>query len=290
MRRTLLAGAAVALGLSAQSAWADVDVLATIDKDKDVLVFEYILKVKYAVIQVDVDVTPDKAAESLALVNQTNKDNEACENCAEKRDELINSVGGVAGNSGIVTLNQAAGNMNNQGNNLAVAVDFDRGVPGTPPPEEQPPQAGGYGFAEAQASTDQRNGSLDVFPNFSNTVDTINLFFRDALIENSINNNAGIVMVNQAPGNINNQANNIAFALSFAEVSGVALSEADLGQVTINNVVLESNDGFDPPIGINKSANVVGSMSNNVGIVAVNQAAGNLSNQSNTMAVAVVTF
>jgi hypothetical protein len=290
MRRTLLAGAAVVLGLSAQSAWADVDVLATIDKDKDVLVFEYILKVKYAVIQVDVDVTPDKAAESLALVNQTNKDNEACENCAEKRDELINSVGGVAGNSGIVTLNQAAGNMNNQGNNLAVAVDFDRGVPGTPPPEEQPPQAGDYGFAEAQASTDQRNGSLDVFPDFSNTVDTINLFFRDALIENSINNNAGIVMVNQAPGNINNQANNIAFALSFAEVSGVALSEADLGQVTINNVVLESNDGFDPPIGINKSANVVGSMSNNVGIVAVNQAAGNLSNQSNTMAVAVVTF
>jgi hypothetical protein len=290
MRRTLLAGAAVVLGLSAQSAWADVDVLATINKDKDVTVLEYIFKYKVAFILVDVDVIPNKAAESLALVNQTNKDNEACENCAEKRDELINSVGGVAGNSGIVTLNQAAGNMNNQGNNLAVAVDFDRGVPGTPPPEEQPPQAGDYGFAEAQASTDQRNGSLDVFPDFSNTVDTINLFFRDALIENSINNNAGIVMVNQAPGNINNQANNIAFALSFAEVSGVALSEADLGQVTINNVVLESNDGFDPPIGINKSANVVGSMSNNVGIVAVNQAAGNLSNQSNTMAVAVVTF
>jgi hypothetical protein len=296
------------LGLGVQSAQADVDVFAFITKDKDITIIERLDKIKTVIVHIDVVVVPDKAAESLALVNQANYDNEACENCAEKSDVMINSIGGLAGfgNSGIVTVNQASGNMNNQGNNLAVAVDFRKGVPGTPTPPT-PPAPGdnpGYGFAEAQASTDQKNGAFNAYttdaagaiipaedPNLApNFVDTVNLFFRDALIDTSINNNDGVVLVNQAPGNMNNQANNISIAISIAEFGGVALAEADLGQLTVGNFVRESDStGTAPFIGINKSARVVGSMVGNTGIIAANQAAGNMSNQSNTLAIAVVT-
>lgn len=286
MRRALLAGTAVFIGLGAQSAWADVDVLATIIKDKDITVVEFLDKIKTVTVNVSVVVAPDKSAESLALVNQTNHNNEACENCAEKRDELVNSIGQVGdnGNSGIVTVNQAAGNMNNQGNNLAVAVDFRKGTPGGPGGGGGPGgEAVDNGFAEAQASTDQKT--------FANVVDTINLLFRDALISGSINGNDGIVLVNQAPGNVNNQANNVSMAVSFAETAGVALAEADLGQLNTGNRVRESDStGTAPIIGINKSARVAGSINNNTGIVAANQAAGNMANQSNTLAMAVVTF
>jgi hypothetical protein len=289
---------ALAASLGAQSAWADVDVTATIQKTKTISVTEQLYKYKEAFIFVRVDSAPDKAAESLAVVNQSNYDNEACENCAERTDELINSVN--AGNAGIVALNQASGNMNNQGNNLAVAVDVARGTPGGPPPGggPNPEQFEGNGFAEAQASTDQKNGAYNILGEDNvtvtgvgfapNVVDAINLLFRDALISGSINNNDGVVMVNQAPGNMNNQANNLALAVSFAENSGVALSEADLGQLTTGNTVRESGDGLQLAIGINKSARITGSLSDNTGIVAANQATGNMSNQSNTLAMAVV--
>ena len=93
-----------------------------------------------------------------------------------------------------------------------------------------------------------------------NLVDTVNLLFRDAVIENSINDNTGIVNVNQAPGSMNNQANLVSVAVSLVSPGegGVALSEADLGQVNVGNQVYESDSdptsGSDPFLGINKSA------------------------------------
>lgn len=295
MRKALLVGGIATSALLAQSAWADVSVLATIDKTKTIRVIEILQKVKSVSFSVVVTANVQKAAESLGVVNQTNANNLACENCAERNDVIDNSINN---NAGIVTLNQATGNMNNQGNNVAVAVDIGRPPP--PPPggpggQEAP---GPQGFAEAQAHTDQRNGITDLavndgevtFDPAGNIVDAINLVFRSGDITNSVKSNTGIALINQAPGNMNNQANNLSMALGFPEAFGVALAEADLGQVDAYNRVLEAGDGFQPEIGINKRANIAGSITGNSGIVGVNQGVGNMANQSNTMAVAAVVF
>ena len=129
-----------------------------------------------------------------------------------------------------------------------------------------------------------------------NLVDTVNLLFRDAVIANSINGNLGIVNVNQSAGTANNQANMVALAVSLVdeedEGGGVALAEADLGQVNAFNRVQESDSdptsGSDPFLGINKSATIVGSVNNNTGIVNVNQGAGNMANQANNVSAAAV--
>jgi hypothetical protein len=237
------------------NAFADVFGTAQVFVTKDVLILETIIIAKDVFIEADVIIEPEKAAESLAVINQTNFNNEACENCAEKMDQIIDSV---TGNDGITTVNQAGGNMNNQGMALAVAIDKED------PTDPDAPD----GFAEAQVAVDQEN--------FSNLVESIQIIFRDALISNSINTNTGITGVNQATGNINNQANAVSIAVSLS--GGVALSEGLLGQETSGNENLE----FD----IFKTATISGSISGNTGVTQVNQSAGNLGNQANLVSVA----
>ncbi len=270
MRKLMLLSVAalLILGLGVGTAFADVTVTATIDKDKDMTVTETLSKVKVVNIDVDVSMEVNKAAESEALINQDNSGNYACENCAEKQAEII---GSVLDNLGIVTFNQAAGNMANQGNAVSVAVDSgtsdgDEGGGGTPGGEANGTE---FGYAEAQAAADQ------VMTN--NEINSIQILFRDALISGSIQNNSGIVQGNQAVGNMANQANALSGALSLAE-PGVALSEADLGQV---NGPHESFVEY----AVYKTAKLENSIINNTGIVQVNQSSGNNANQANLVAV-----
>jgi hypothetical protein len=88
-------------------------------------------------------------------------------------------------NTGIVDVNQDAGNMNNQNNADAIAVAL-----------------GGV-LALSEAALGQENTGNTV-----NEVQTV----RTGRIAGSINGNAGIVKVNQATGNMNNQANNVAIS------------------------------------------------------------------------------
>jgi hypothetical protein len=259
------------VGLFSTVAMADVNVKATVDKKKDITIVERIGIDKTVDIKAEIKVTADKAAESQALTNQTNDRNEVCTNCDEKKDAIVN-----AGNSndGVLSINQAAGNMNNQGNAVSIAIDTCPPFCGT---------GGGKdpgGFANSQAHVEQKNTF--------NTVDTVNVLFRDANINSSINNNAGVAHVNQAPGNMANQANSLSLAVSLAQ-GGVALAEADLGQVNTNNVVKESDalgvrgPGF---VGITKRADIVGSVNANTGVIGVNQSAGNMANQANVVSFA----
>lgn len=274
--KSLLLGSAAgsaglaALALGAAPALAEVNVLATIDKNKDVFVTEFITLFNTVVLDVEVVSDPEKFAESDALINQSNFFNFACTNCDEKTDTIQNSGNN---NSGVLTINQAAGNLSNQGTAIALAVDVEIEVPpgGGGDPEDT-------GFAEAQAGAEQIN-SL-------NLILTQNILFRNALINASLNGNTGVVAVNQATGNMANQANSIAVALSFA-AEGVALSEADLGQFNTINTVLEGN-GPGSTVGVNKTATITGSINTNSGIVGVNQSAGNMSNQANVVSFAVV--
>ncbi len=275
-----VAGLALSAFLGISTASADVFVSASIDKTKTVTVSESVAIDKNITLDTTVDLAPNKFAESNALANQTNNNLHVCENCAEKQDALVNSV---TGNTGITSVNQAAGNFNNQGSALSVAVDM---TSTEPPPTTIPPTTAD-GFAEAQASAQQLNGDP---VRDGNTIDTVNIVFRTAMIAGSINGNTGATFVNQATGNINNQANLVSIAFS-ERSGGVALAESDLGQANENDLVEESGSvNFSTPgaTGVHKSASIATSVNGNTGIVGVNQAAGNFANQANIVSLAVV--
>lgn len=306
-------------GAGVKAASADVFVAADVVKIKDIDVVEhlYVTKVIDILALYRSDVT--KAANSDVIIDQVNKANHACANCDEKTDTLTNSAND---NSGVLSVNQSAGNMNNQGSAVSAAVDVFPVEPPTPPTPPADPT--GQGFASAQSALEQENGIWakfqinldvdrleegylyldDIFLGVGpvivagNTVNTVDILFRDAVIEDSIDNNSGIAHVNQATGNMNNQANGLAIAVSLTG-EGAAMSEADLGQVNIANVANESDvegSTFDPetgntspaPVGINKLASLVNSVNTNTGVIGVNQTVGNMANQANNVSFAAV--
>jgi hypothetical protein len=240
-----------------------VDVTATVDKTKTITIDEVVNINKYVGLDARVITPGTAAAEADAIVNQVVENDYACENCAEKRAWII---GSVLGNTGITNVNQAVGNLNNQGNVVAVAVDYDV------PESGEPPTPGAGGFANAQASVDQKVGALGA----ENGVNSYNLLYRDSLISGSIKRNIGITSVNQAAGQLNNQANTTAIAVCLR--GAVALSEADLGQEISQSFVHEANTV--------KTAVIYDSVVANQGVTFVNQTSGNLGNQSNTLSLA----
>lgn len=289
MKRVLLGGTAAWVLLAVSPASAEVFVDADIRKFKDIEVFEVIDIEKFVTLDVDVITTPDKFAESNALVNQSNYENYGCLNCAEKTDEIIDS-GNT--NEGLLSINQSGGNMNNQGNAVSAAVDTR--IVG------DPRDPGDSGFAESQAAISQFNGTAAAAPSDgprsiigdrANVVDSINLLFKDATIAGSLNTNTGIVNANQAAGNMANQANALSLAVSL-DIGGVALAEADLGQWNVFNEVYESDElgipGDPRQVGITKTAAVTASINGNQGIVGVNQTVGNMANQANLVSFSVV--
>ena len=121
----------------------------------------------------------------------------------------------------------------------------------------------------------------------SNDVEAVDLTFRNALIDNSVNHNVGVSYVNQATGNNTNQLNELAVAFSERD-TGVAIAEADLGQFNTGNHVGEGATVASAPIGINKNATVTASLNGNTGIFGVNQSVGNNGNQANIVSVAAI--
>ncbi len=250
---------AIAFTFGGSAAFAEVNVLATIVKTKDITVIESLTIFKDLDLDVDVTFSPENAAESEALINQRNQGNKACGNCAEKIDEIIESVNN---NNGIVTVNQSSGNMNNQGFALSVALTTDTELIGD----------GVGNFANSQAAMEQVMGGADVL---ANTIDTLHLIFRETVLDRSVNNNQGIVTVNQSAGNINNQAVGLSLAISL--LGGVGISEADLGQFNTGNLMDELDVVKSAFIG---STNGGGSVNNNQGFTGVNQTSGNFANQA----------
>ncbi len=265
MKRLLISLVGMGVLFWGTPALATVTVFAEIFKTKDITIFETIFIDKQVFLFADVFIDVEKAAESLAIANQDNFENEACTNCDEKSDTVVDSFNL---NDGVVDGNQAAGNMNNQGNAVSVAIDSELS------------RFEGEGFAESQAHAEQVNEA--------NFVDTINLLFRDAVITDSFSGNTGVLGFNQSPGNMNNQVNLVSLAVALTD-SGVALSEADLGQFNLFNFVEESDSiGAPGGIGINKSASIFESLNNNTGIAGLNQSAGNMANQANVVSMSFV--
>jgi hypothetical protein len=213
---------------------------------------------------------PEKFAESMVTARQSNEDNTACGNCAEKDDIIFNSGNN---NAGIISMNQASGNNSNQGTIVSVAIDADTDSDGD---DDADPKTVGFAHASA-AATQSQSGS---------NIDTVNLIYRDATITNSLNSNQGLVYANQSTGNMNNQMNVLSLAYSLAS-SGVALSEAALGQFNADGRVGESTQ-VNSTHGINKLSRISNSMNDNVGILGVNQSTGNMANQANIVSIAAI--
>lgn len=271
MKKLLILLACLVLSLMlVLPAMADVDVTATVDKTKTKTVTEDIDIDKDIDVNVDVNNILEKAAEAETIVNQSNTINYACENCAEKTSAIVDSINN---NTGIMNVNQATGNMNNQANVVSIAVDVW-------PPEDGGNTNGNHGssgFSHAQTSIEQ-----DMV---GNTVESINILWRDAFISGSINNNDGIVGVNQSPANINNQVNAVTIGLSLDGV--VALAEADLGQFQVCGANSPTTCQYVMEYNTYKSATIGSSVSGNAGIVGVNQTSGNMTNQANIANLAV---
>lgn len=149
------------------------------------------------------------------------------------------------------------------------------------------------GAAEADAVSNQLNERNDVRGNITDQVPNHGPSYginRHALIRGSINTNTGIVGVNQDVGNMVNQGNVVAVALTTGP-SSVTNSQAEADQINRFNVVrhieritVTNGQIVDAP---DRSAEIVDSVNGNSGVVGVNQNSGNMNNQLNKLSLAI---
>ena len=201
---------------------------------------------------------PKARADAEAAKNDLNKGNEF--NLGDDPVFMDDMRGSFKDFCGIGQSNQAAGQMNNQGNIVSVAfVKSD----------------------QAYSSTLAAVGSINVGNDFE--VNSSLLKQTDA-ISDSFNGFAGIGQSNQAAGNMNNQ-NNVVGASAGVEdphsaPTMVAMSGSELALTNTCNEVKISNAVF--------TNSMDGSYKGFTGIGQSNQSAGNMNNQANVVSVAVV--
>ena len=150
------------------------------------------------------------------------------------------------------------------------------------------------GAAEADAVANQLNEGNTVAGNIGNQVPGHGPSYginRHARIAESINTNQGIVGVNQDVGNMVNQANVVAVALTTSP-SSVTNSQAEADQVNRRNDVVHREHIVRGPDGQflvppDRSATIEDSVNGNSGVIGVNQNSGNMNNQLNQLALAI---
>jgi hypothetical protein len=156
--------------------------------------------------------------------------------------------GSFSDNVGVVMWNQDVGNNVNQANVLTAAVVQNAG------------------FAEST------NGAAQYITD--NTATVIGFFpfgTRLSSIQGSVNDNAGVTLLNQNSGFASNQYNSVTLAIGIQGVA-VALADADLGQWNQRNTTID--------LSTIRISQIVGSINGNTGITAVNQNSGNFNNQA----------
>lgn len=266
MKKLFISAAALLVGTVSMSALAEVNLTVTVNKTKDKTVFEDLQKFKTANIVVNGFFPVEGAAEAEALANVDNVGNSVttgpADDVASQKSASIDDpdTGSINDNAGIIGVNQDVGNMVKQGNIVSISVTDTA-----------------TSFVESQAGVDQLNsGNSSTQEETALLDDTSN---RSTSIVNSINNNAGVVGVNQNAGNMNDQTNAVALAVGIGDY--FALSEAELGQENTGNVVVES---FTRATGT-----ITDSINGNSGIVGVNQATGHMNNQASAVSLAATT-
>ncbi len=171
-------------------------------------------------------------------------------------EEIQSSTTEISGssneNSGIISVNQASGSMNNQENVRIVTL-----------------------ISEANSLSNMQMSKVARIS--SNEVQTKGSNNRKNIIEDSFNENSGIIGVNQSSGNYNIQSNNLLMAIG--------------GLVTLDNMELEEVIFSDNVINQDESSErlnlVNNSFSNTYGIVQVTQASGDMSVLGNNLALSI---
>jgi hypothetical protein len=272
MRNSIRIALALALTLAFASwsapASADVFVFAEIFKDKEIFFTVEVVKDKDIEIYVTYEEELDGAAEAEAIVNQFNEVNDVDDavngeltNFDLELDAFITLS--VNDNTGIVGVNQDVGAMVNQANVVSLATTNSESA-----------------FTDSEALAEQSN--VENFVRQHEVLEGTSPDFdpdHDALIQDSVNGNFGIVGVNQNAGSNNNQANVVAAAIGLN--AHVALSEAALGQYNADNEI----EGIQTV----KVDLITNSVNNNSGIVGVNQTTGNNNNQAAVVAFSALT-
>lgn len=295
MKKALLGTTALMLALGmgtiaradSSHGWTNVD--ADINWTKDVQVQEYISREKAIFIRATPVLTPAGAAEASALATVGHKEVEfnirhhhnngssgsssgAGYSGSYSGDEKITAEAkinnAIHNNSGVISVNQDIGLMNNQGNLVSFGVTSSVTA-----------------AADSQAETEQYNqdsktnerGAWRYTDNTTDGLPNGTLSFsskRTATLVDTIYAQTGITGVNETSGVANNQTNSLALAVGLS--SSVALSEAALGQTTSGNDVKVADFSY--------GSSVSNAVNTNRGITHVNQSAGNLNNQSSTIA------
>lgn len=259
---------------TAQASDSDNGIIVNADftKDKDTNVTETIYREKAVFLNVQVAPNVTKMAESIAMLNQATGGNFQIETATQRTDTITNSV---TNNVGLTILNQTSGDLNNQGSSAGGAANFG---------------STGVVYSEAEAGAEQSSKGntlverdLAFFSSNPNEIDGMpntptRVAGKTASITNAINNNQGVVHVNQAVGNMSSQANSLSLATSFGE-GGIVLTDAVLGQRSYQNSATQNN--------VLRSVVFDNAVVNNTGIVSVNQSAGSLGNQANVVAIGV---
>jgi len=242
----------------ASFAMADVDVQTDVDKewsadvDVDANISKNVLLSVKQVAQVDV------SAGAAVTKNSNLEDVDVSLDGTSAEAHLSGDDFGKT--SGLISINQAPGFANNQGNASAIsyAVVVEPGLDA---------------FLDATTHMEQSIGAgvdVEVLDNPVQLLDVINdAAFKDA---------TGVLNINQAAGNANNQDNAVALAIGTEPTA--SLAEADLGmEISGTNVTAHISAALDQ---ISLAAFHTGA-----GALSINQASGSANNQGNIIAVTI---
>ncbi len=185
--------------------------------------------------------------------------------------------------TGIANVNQAPGNMNNQGNEVALSLGSSGHVIEAPIGSDT--YVGMY--CEAQVVSVQYNGILydpatDTRTDAGNSYEPGG-FTKTDTIWNSFNGFEGIANVNQSAGSLNNQGNAVAIAGGVDQTVVKAATNVMLAQNNAYNVMAE---GLGSQAGNNTNDTIAnGSFGGAFGVFNVNQSSGSLNNQQNVVTI-----
>lgn len=166
----------------------------------------------------------------------------------------VSFQGGLSSSSGIFSINQNAGNLNNQVNVRAIALSM------------------------SPSSIQQL--SLDASATTTDNVLTISGNERMTQVSGSFENTSGIVGLTQSAGNLNQQANLLVLGVGFTpEEQPTLLADKSLGEMTGNNSI-------DGPIG-SRSDSLTDSFGGFKGIAQVSQSSGDVNIIRNALEISV---
>lgn len=180
-------------------------------------------------------------------VNAENLNNNLQESNTSHTTSVIDSF---KNNKGIFNLNQASGSLNNQSN--IVIIPF---TPGKSLLEIQVDNLG-----ESTGNTVKYSGTIN----------------RQSLIENSFDNSKGVFMVNQSPGNLNQQSNTFIFSMG----SALKLGDFELATKVGGNVV-----EYAPDTELERKDILKNSFSGSASVAIINQSSGDLNTIRNTLGI-----